>query len=353
VQAARPAGGAFVYLRAPNGEGGSTTLRARRRLTLVLVALALPGASSASDELAFAPVGALHDDRVLYRLPYPLDVPRYVSQGVGDPPTHQDALNFHAFDFSMTSGSPVLAAREGVVGHVVDGQPPDSKLANEVLVLHADGTFAGYTHLQAGVAVKQGQKVERGQLLGRCGTSGMRGTRGHRVPHLHFAVMRRMPGHHAVSVPIRFEGPGGQPVVPKTLSWYGQPPRPTVALRLRSESGALDPRQHVPLRPGQSLPLHVELVDAASGRVRDVTADPKTRFFPMSLFNLDVSASGVVSARPTPGFEASPNTKMRNAALFVIHGREGDAEVGHATIFFWIDPSGRLPEPTAAPAGAR
>jgi murein DD-endopeptidase MepM/ murein hydrolase activator NlpD len=294
---------------------------------------------------------AVHDDRVVYRLPYPLEVPRYVSQGVGDRPTHEGPGNFHAFDFSMLEGSPVLAAREGVVGLVVDGQPPDSKIANEVVVLHADGTFAVYVHLQAGIDVKQGQRVQRGQLLARSGKTGVSPTResqGDAVPHLHFAVMRRTPGS-AVTVPIKFEGPGGRPLVPKAGSWLGQPPRPTVALRLRSEGGPLEPKKHVPLRPGQSFPVLVDLLDA-TGRARDVTADPKTRFFAMTLYNLDVGADGVVTARPSPGFGASPNTGIRNASLFVIHGEPGDVQVGHATLFFWIDPSGRLPD-RSAPGG--
>jgi murein DD-endopeptidase MepM/ murein hydrolase activator NlpD len=321
---------------------------ANRLLRGIGLALALVAHSAAADDLSFAPLMAVHDERVLYRLPYPLDVPRYVSQGVGDKPTHHDPDTFHSFDFHMLEGSPVLAAREGRVGWVHDGEPPDSTVSNDVMVLHADGSFAVYAHLQAGIEVKQGQQVQRGQLLARSGRSGTRGTRwksANGVPHLHFAVARRVPGG-GHTVPIRFEGPGGKPFVPKTLSWYGQPPRPTVGLRLLSANGPLEAKKHVPLRPGQSLRLSVELVDAA-GRTRDVTEDPKTRFYAMSLYNLDVSASGVVTARPSPGFETSPNTGLRNASLFVIHGGVGDAEVGHTTHFFWIDASGRLPERAA------
>jgi hypothetical protein len=98
-------------------------------------------------------------------------------------------------------GRDVIAVADGVVRDMRDGMPDNRPLAavpppavinapavygnHVVLDLDLNGhTFAHYAHLQHGsVAVKAGQHVKRGQLLGRLGNSG--NTNG---PHLHFSV---------------------------------------------------------------------------------------------------------------------------------------------------------------------
>jgi hypothetical protein len=58
-----------------------------------------------------------------------------------------------------------------VVAEVVDGFTKGGgdlallPFANVVRVLHSDGTFAEYVHLQAGIPVKEGERVKRGQVL--------------------------------------------------------------------------------------------------------------------------------------------------------------------------------------------
>jgi murein DD-endopeptidase MepM/ murein hydrolase activator NlpD len=105
----------------------------------------------------------------------------------------------------MPSGTPVLAARSGVVVMVVDGnvasglRKRDYDKANKVDVLHADGTLATYAHLRHGVRVKPGERVSTGDLIGLSGDTGFSGG-----PHLHFMVWRRTVDLSWTSVPIRF-----------------------------------------------------------------------------------------------------------------------------------------------------
>ena len=90
-------------------------------------------------------------------------------------------------------GRPILAPAAGRVLWARDGArelPPfrESKrheAGNFVIIQHAQDEFTEFRHLQRGsVAVKRGDQVAAGQLIGRCGNSG-----GAVTPHLHFAVL--------------------------------------------------------------------------------------------------------------------------------------------------------------------
>lgn len=95
-------------------------------------------------------------------------------------------------DFFVPEGTPVYAAVGGTVVHA--GKHLDGGWKNrgwglaygtQVIVANgAPGLFAGYMHLSK-VAVKQGQKVKKGQLLGYSGKTG-------RVTgaHLHFEIQK-------------------------------------------------------------------------------------------------------------------------------------------------------------------
>jgi murein DD-endopeptidase MepM/ murein hydrolase activator NlpD len=148
-----------------------------------------------------------------YRAPFAPGLQFPVSQAPPDAVTHVDDANRHAVDFALPEGTAVHAARAGIVINVAgahrEGGLQPHAAANFVQVLHADGTYAVYAHLQAAsVRVRPGQRVERGEWLARSGHTGY-GT----GPHLHFAVLRNA-GLRAESVPLQFEGPGGRPVVP-------------------------------------------------------------------------------------------------------------------------------------------
>ena len=105
--------------------------------------------------------------------------------------THaDDPSSLQAIDFLLDEGEPVVAARDGVVYVAVDGHGrggPSREFqsyANEVEIVHADGTVTQYAHLLKGsVRVKDGQRVPAGEQIAFAGMSGQTdGT------HLHFAV---------------------------------------------------------------------------------------------------------------------------------------------------------------------
>jgi murein DD-endopeptidase MepM/ murein hydrolase activator NlpD len=71
-------------------------------------------------------------------------------------------------DFSAPAGTPVIAPAAGVV---VLAEPLFVR-GNAVVLDHGSGVFTGYWHLQE-LAVRRGDRVEPGQLLGRVGSTGL------------------------------------------------------------------------------------------------------------------------------------------------------------------------------------
>lgn len=148
--------------------------------------------------------------QVCYQLPF-RDVPIHVDQGFGGHFSHTDAANWYAVDFALPQGTPVLAARAGVVMQIardiVEGRPHDQAAGggNLVRVLHADGSMALYAHLAPdGVAVRPGQVVRTGERLGASGNTGFS-----TAPHLHFAIQRNA-DMQLRSLPFRMLGPQGE-----------------------------------------------------------------------------------------------------------------------------------------------
>jgi murein DD-endopeptidase MepM/ murein hydrolase activator NlpD len=90
----------------------------------------------------------------------------------------------------------------------------DGPRANYVRILHEDGSMGLYAHLDyKGVRVSPGDRVERGERIGRSGNTGYS-----TGPHLHFAVQvnRDM---QLTSVPFEFEGDDGAAVAPQPGQW--------------------------------------------------------------------------------------------------------------------------------------
>ena len=111
-------------------------------------------------------------------------------------------------------GQEVIAVADGTVAEVVSNIPenvPGSQNpavpltietagGNHVSLKLADGAFATYAHLQgASITVKEGQRVRRGDVLGRVGNSGNA-----TGPHLHFQVATA-PGLGGEGVPYQFD----------------------------------------------------------------------------------------------------------------------------------------------------
>jgi murein DD-endopeptidase MepM/ murein hydrolase activator NlpD len=134
-----------------------------------------------------------------------------IDQGWGGRFSHQDAENFYAVDFTVKEGTPILAARDGVVMQVESNfdsaglnREKFGPRANFVRILHDDGSMALYAHLRAvGVWVRVGQHVHAGQAIGLSGNTGF--TTG---PHLHFAIQVNR-GMSEVSIPMRMRAPDG------------------------------------------------------------------------------------------------------------------------------------------------
>ena len=148
--------------------------------------------------------------------PFPAGLTFPISQSFGGGRTHQGVENAYAVDIVMPVGTDVLAARDGVVMDIEDdykagGTDLEKFLdkANQVRVLHDDGTMTVYAHMElASVRVRPGARVRSGQPLARSGNTGFS-----TGPHLHFVIQQNT-GMELVSVPFRFRQPGGAAVEP-------------------------------------------------------------------------------------------------------------------------------------------
>ena len=148
---------------------------------------------------------------VTYGLPVDENSPWRLGQSFHGGWSHNDEQNLYAIDLVVPEGTPVLAARRGVVMQVESGfdkaggnRAKYAERANLVRIIHDDGTMALYAHLQEnGVYVKVGEKVSVGQQIGASGNTGYSSG-----PHLHFAVQVNR-GMRLVSVPFRMIGPSG------------------------------------------------------------------------------------------------------------------------------------------------
>jgi murein DD-endopeptidase MepM/ murein hydrolase activator NlpD len=175
-------------------------------------------------EVQLGRVDADHDDGYLYRLPYGDDVSFPIIQGYGAKLSHRGAERY-TLDFGMPVGTPVHAAREGVVGLVEDSHDAGcareecGRYANFVVVLHSDGTTGEYFHLERGsVQVRVGERVQRGQWLARSGNTGFS-----TAPHLHFGVYRTDRERRTESLAVRFETRAGAVTQPRSGAHYLNP----------------------------------------------------------------------------------------------------------------------------------
>jgi murein DD-endopeptidase MepM/ murein hydrolase activator NlpD len=144
---------------------------------------ARPPAPPAQAAATPAKVGPF-DPNFSYRLPYPHGVSCNVSQGYKGRQSHN---GLYALDFEMPEGSPVCAAREGVVIEVQTAHnmgDSDGAVDNYVAIRHGDNTVALYLHMQRDrMTVKVGQHVAQCEVIGASSTTGHSNG-----PHLHFEV---------------------------------------------------------------------------------------------------------------------------------------------------------------------
>jgi len=155
-------------------------------------------------------IDARHDDKQLYAFPYSSAKAYRILQGYGSRFSHRGREEF-AIDFDMPIGTPVHAARSGVVARIEESNSKGcweddcGQYANFVVILHSDGTTGEYYHLDKhGALVDVGDTVERGQKIALSGNTGHT-----TMPHLHFAVYRAVSWGRTQSIEVRFQGADG------------------------------------------------------------------------------------------------------------------------------------------------
>jgi murein DD-endopeptidase MepM/ murein hydrolase activator NlpD len=168
------------------------------------------------------PATAKASENFLYLFPFEHGVKHRVTQGYNGKFTHQGLENHYALDFDLDTGSPVFAARGGLVFDTKKnsnrGGPGTAynNDANYIAVLHDDGTIGNYIHLRLnGVLVAPGDRVEAGQLIGYSGNTGVSSG-----PHLHFDVQIPSVDGKMHSIPVRFLNYDGKAVEAKEGSYY-------------------------------------------------------------------------------------------------------------------------------------
>jgi murein DD-endopeptidase MepM/ murein hydrolase activator NlpD len=149
---------------------------------------------------------AVHQEDTVYQYPYAEGTYFPIVQGFGGGYSHRGASKY-AVDFAMPIGTPIHAARAGVVIDLVahhsrgGASRKYAKYANYVVILHDDDTTGEYYHLKKnGVTVSQGARVKEGQKIGYSGNTGFSS-----LPHLHFAVYHAKPYGKYQSVPFTFK----------------------------------------------------------------------------------------------------------------------------------------------------
>ena len=166
-------------------------------------------------------IGAKHDDSYVYALPYLKGTSHVVSQGYNGKYTHKGTSQY-AIDFAMKIGTKICAARDGkIIATKYNSNKGGktrafSKYGNFIMIQHSDNTLATYYHLkQNGVAVKVGQKVVRGEVIGYSGNTGYS-----TGPHLHFAVFKALSVSKRKTIATRFKTANALMIKPKNGKYY-------------------------------------------------------------------------------------------------------------------------------------
>jgi murein DD-endopeptidase MepM/ murein hydrolase activator NlpD len=189
---------------------------------------------------------AVHDRSARYRMPFGGKEKHVLTQGVNGAFSHKDESKY-SFDWEMPIGTPILAARGGKVVNVADGYTKAGtaqsflREANAVTLMHDDGTFATYAHLDPGAGARPGMYVYAGEVIGFSGNTGFS-----TGPHLHFSVWKAGFDGTTSTIPIRFADGSQSGFVPRGAVAYA-PGCHDQGIACRPGDG---PRQHPARRKG-------------------------------------------------------------------------------------------------------
>ena len=124
-----------------------------------------------------------------------------------DGATRLDAFYGHGAEVLAVADATVAAVRDDVVEAETVDKVPKVSIAdasgNYVALDLGGGRFAFYEHLQRGIRVRPGQRVKRGDVIGRLGLTGQ-GT----APHLHLHVADRNSLLGGEGLPFVIKGAG-------------------------------------------------------------------------------------------------------------------------------------------------
>lgn len=179
-------------------------------------------------------------DDYIYALPYQSGKTYRITQGYDGKFSHQGS-NKYALDWQMPQGTPVCAARGGIVVKVKDDSDQGGAnikydaYNNYVLIRHDDGTLGHYCHLKkGGVRVHPGQVVQTGDVIALSGSTGFSSG-----PHLHFCVFKTRDGKDRISVPVKFRDDAGEAITLVEGKKYRAPEVQSAAIRPRNVTTAL------------------------------------------------------------------------------------------------------------------
>lgn len=96
-------------------------------------------------------------------------------------PIYKVKMMHTGIDFSAVRGTPIYATGDGVVKTV---SPNLGGYGKEIEINHGFGYVTRYAHMEK-FAVREGQKVKRGECIGYVGSTGTA-----TAPHLHYEVMK-------------------------------------------------------------------------------------------------------------------------------------------------------------------
>ena len=239
----------------------------------------------------------------------------YLSQGFNGNFSHQ---GINAIDFSLPKGTPVHAARSGLVIWVEQkfkggGLSETFKdKANYISIQHDDGTQATYAHLQHnGSVVKPGNYVVKGQHIGFSGQTGFG-----RGPHLHFEVARITPQGMYESLPFKIRSRHGRSEFPESGFYYAvNTTKPAIKEVYADEidfSGYFEKDPVVDIKKVKDRQLKIDdhvLIYIQNGKAKAIDVE------------LNIKLSGYVSLRTIPAnIVVNPGTEK---LIAVVHPKPG------------------------------